>query len=166
MNCFSSAIEYGEEIRDTSVIDSQVRTIESGLNFPLDLDNTTIKFPLGSSPLYIDMLQLEIEMKCRLVLADGSLIPPGSALNVAPIAGLSSYFDSLELWSRGVLVKKYEGYNYTEYIKALCTYGKDWFKSIGSASSMWPNVSVQQVNNFIIIIFVTCLYNYFCDMSI
>ena len=144
MNCFQDAIEYGVERRDSTVELAQTLTVDSGHNFPIDMDDAVVKFSPGSSPLFIDPLQLELELKLQLLYEDGTKLPESSIIPVAPVAGMSSYIDSLEIWSRGVLVRKYEGYNYMEYVKALCDYDEFWFKSVGSANSMWPNVGPQQ----------------------
>ena len=144
MNCFQDSIEYGVERRDDTVEMTQSMTVDSGLNFPVDMDDAVVKFSLGSSPLLVDSQQMEIEVKLQLLYADGSKLAPLDIVPVAPIAGLSSYIDSVEVWSRGILVRKYEGYNYMEYIKALCDYNEFYYKSVGSANSMWPNVGPQQ----------------------
>ena len=145
MSCFQDAVEYGVERRDETVEMAQTLTVDAGNNFPIDLDNAVIKFSPGSSPLFVDSLQMEYKLKCQLLYADGTKIPAKTAHAVAPIAGMSSYIDCLEIWSRGVLVRKYDGYNYMQYIKALCDHNEFWFKSVGSASSMWPNSGPQQV---------------------
>ena len=149
MNCFQNAIEYGVERRDDTVETTQSITIDSGHNFPIDMDDAVVKFSTGSSPLLIDPIQLELDLRLQFLYADGTKMAPLSVVPVAPVAGMSSYIDCLEIWSRGILVRKYEGYNYMEYIKALCDYNDFWFRSVGSASSMWPTIGPQQEDGFL-----------------
>lgn len=155
MNCHSSIITYGGLLRDETVIENQEVIIDSGLNSATPIDNVSLSFPLGASPLFWDPLQTFLEFQLSICHKDGSPVED-EYVTVVPM--MASYIKSLEVWARGknklnfshkfprlkyiilsgMCIAKYQDYNYMCYIRSISQEDTPYFLSVGQTELNYP----------------------------
>ena len=144
INCSHKSFDLISQLPlDDTVKSCQKITIDSGLNYPQNMDDLVVRFSLPSSPLVLDTNQIDYHLALSFVKADGT--KPSVGTDIAMSCGAASAFRSCELWERGQVIRKYENYAYISHLTTLLNTdgGSDWYKTFGAIQGFVPGIYIK-----------------------
>ena len=134
--CNIASLNFSEpKSKENAFLENIDITIPANVTLPVQIENSIVlKYAIGSSPLFIDPLQMfdRVQMRILKYKKDtGEYVPVGKNELVATVvAPLYTMISKMELWANGRLVGSWNNYNYICFIIMMLFYDKGYIKSV------------------------------------